>query len=172
MHHLQMLSLIETFVAAGALRWKVLQEVQIQGAAVAVAGCSQHGGIVGTIFVEQGQDGLHPVIIVKEHHSLGGTLDAVLGGQRQFADSMKERLTRLDWQLALRRFRQCLQLRQCRRAGAFEQIHQQPGARDLAHEADEVLCVREDVCAVVGSMLAHTFLRRLARRRLGVFLCC
>jgi len=90
---------------------------------VAIAGRSQHSGIVGTLFVEQGQDGLCPVVIVKEHHSLGGTLDAVLGGQRQFADSMKERLTRLDWQLALRRFRQCLQLRQCRRAGALKQIN-------------------------------------------------
>jgi hypothetical protein len=104
MHHLQMLSLIEAFVAAGALHWKVLQEVQIQGAAVAVAGRSQHGGIIRTILVEQGQDGLCPVVIVKEHHSLGGTLDAVLGGRRQFTDSMKEYLTRLDWQLALGRF--------------------------------------------------------------------
>lgn len=48
-----MLSLIEAFFAAGALRRKVLQEVQIQGAAVAVAGRSQHGGIVGTLFVER-----------------------------------------------------------------------------------------------------------------------
>ncbi|MPM96187.1 hypothetical protein SDC9_143345 [bioreactor metagenome] len=172
MHHLQMLSLIEAFVAADALHRKVLQEVQIQGAAVAVAGRSQHGGIVRTILVEQGQDSLCPVVIVKEHHSLGGALDAVLGGRRQFADSMKECLTRLDWQLALGRFCQCLQLRQCRRAGAFEQIHQQPGARDLAHEAYEVLCVRQDVCALIGSMFTRTFCCRLARRQLGAFLCC
>jgi len=172
MHHLQMLGVIEAFVAAGALRRKVLQEVQIQGSAVAVGGRSQHGSIVGTLFVEQGQDGLCSVVIVKEHHSLGGTLDAELGSCRPFADSMKECLTRLDWQLALGRFCQCLQLRQCRRAGAFEQIHQQPGTRDLAHEADKVLCVRQDFCALIGAMLTRTFRRRMARRHLGAFLCC
>ena len=55
---------------------------------------------------------------------------------------------------------------------SVEQIHQQLGAHDLAHEADEVLCVRQDVCALIGSMLTRTFCRRLARRQLGAFLCC
>jgi hypothetical protein len=80
-HHLFVLGLIEARFAACSGLGKVLQDAQVQCAAVAVAGHGEHGGIVFAPCVEHRLNGLRAVVIVEQDHSFGGILEALADGQ-------------------------------------------------------------------------------------------
>lgn len=136
-----MFGLIEPIFASRAVLWELLQDAQVQRAAVPVAGHRQNGGIVGALLVEQGLDGLRAVVVFEQHDPFGSALDVLLGGDFQLGDGVEDRLTGLDRELALGRVGQRVQFRQRRAAGLFKQAHREAGAFQLSQQADEVLHV-------------------------------
>jgi hypothetical protein len=66
---------------------------------------------------------LRAIFVIKQHHSLGGTLDALLDFSTEFRHGMKHCLARQDGEDAFGCVGQCGQLRQRGRAGTFDQEH-------------------------------------------------
>ncbi|WP_156509237.1 hypothetical protein [Ralstonia mannitolilytica] len=59
--------------------------------------------IADVLLVEQRLDGLRSVLVIQQHHSLGGALDALLDVGAEFGHGMEHRLARLDREAAASR---------------------------------------------------------------------
>jgi hypothetical protein len=84
-HHLFMLGLIEPSFATRPSLGELLQDAQVQCAAVTVAGRFKHGSIVLASFVEHRLNCLRAVVIAKQEHPLDDIFEALANGSVQLA---------------------------------------------------------------------------------------
>jgi hypothetical protein len=94
MHHLQALCVLKAVFGLDAVRWKFLEKMQVQRAAVPVGWRNEYRRVAIILFLEQGLDGLRAVLIVQQYHQFSRTLDALLFIGHEFGHDVKQRLAR------------------------------------------------------------------------------
>ena len=144
MDHLLPLGMVKPLFSRSACFRKLLPQPQIERTAVAIARHGQDRCVVGVFLIEQRLDRLRPIFVIKQHHSFGGTLDALLDISLELRHGMKHCLARQDGEDAFGCVGQCGQLRQRGFDGMFDQEQHKPWPLGLAQQRDEVLHPRQD----------------------------
>lgn len=158
-HHLHALGLVKARTGTAFLLRIFLFQIEVQGTAVRVAVVAQGSYITRVVAIQQGEHGLLAIVAVEEGDPLG---DA-------FKPLTRQRVGCRD---------QGVQLPACRRGqNAFGSVHffgeviqhndaldfqkplEQRHVPDLAHQSDEVLHTRQELRAMIRSLLCDAGIR-------------
>jgi hypothetical protein len=155
MHHLQALGVLETVFGLDAVRWKLLEEMQVQRTAVPIRRRNQYRRVALILFLKQGLDGLRAVLIVQQHHQFSRTLDALLFIGHELGHDVKQGLACRNRQHPLCSLNQRRNFRQRGVGGALDQSQDERRSLYLARQGDEMLHAREDFGAIVRLPVAR-----------------
>ena len=87
---------------------------------------------------------MRAIFVIKQHHTLGGALNAMLDASIELRHGMKHRLARQDGKDAFGCVGQCGQLRQRSFGETFDQEQDKFRLLGLSQQRDEVLHSRQD----------------------------